>query len=122
MRELEFRAWDQVKKKMVKCYIHHEGVAIEAGYNIVTCPTPPRFLLPMQYTGMKDNNGVKIFEGDIVQCHGNEGTVIIKWEQESCSFTAFGRLCAMNLIPDERGTGHLLVVGNEHESLEVTES
>ena len=118
MREIEFRAWDQVKKKMVRCSIHQDGLAIQAGYNIMTAPTPARFMVPMQYTGLKDANGVKIFEGDIMQWHGDESTVAVKWEQATCSYTAFGRLCAMHLKPDEDGDGHLLVIGNIYETPE----
>ena len=73
----------------------------------------------MQYTGLKDANGVKIFKGDIMQWHGDDSIVAVKWEQASCSYTAFGRLCAMHLKPDDCGTGHLLVIGNVYETPEL---
>ena len=64
MREIKFRGWDEKNKEMVYnikllfsnhlngCFEEYE----ECGLKI------------MQYTGLKDKNGKKIFEGDIDRC------------------------------------------------------
>jgi uncharacterized phage protein (TIGR01671 family) len=110
MRELEFRAWDDEKLSMVRAVLfeNESSRIIDArGFEL------------MQFTGLRDKNGVKIFEGDIMQWHGDDSTVAVKWEQGTCSYTAFGRLCAMHLKPDESGDGHLLVIGNIYETPEL---
>jgi len=58
MRELKFRAWNNVTKGMISDV--QDELLIGAVSSI-----PDLFL--MQYTGLKDKNGVEIYEGDIVQ-------------------------------------------------------
>ncbi len=60
MRELKFRAWDIASKKMF--YPDTEdGWGIDNGRLHLL----PNTIL-MQYTGLKDKNGVEIYEGDKV--------------------------------------------------------
>jgi len=75
MREIEFRAWTKKYKKMVCPKDVRENLIpiekTEVGFRLKT-----HFIL-MQFTGLLDKNGKKIFEGDIILIESEWKDVII---------------------------------------------
>lgn len=101
MREIEFKVWDTKKNKFL------DGVpAMRAWLDSDSWDDPEEMepylwtcaetyqdrLIWLQYTGQKTNAKEKIFDGDIVLGHGNEGSgpeaihytsrVIVSWDEE----------------------------------------
>lgn len=62
MREIKFRAWNNVLNKM---YSWNEFLDTNMKQTFIA-PESTAMIL-MQYTGLKDKNGKEIYEGDIIQ-------------------------------------------------------
>ena len=119
MRALEFRAWWKDKKRFLdgdEWYMTCSG-AKHLHYAIM--PYSDDDFIVEQYTGLKDKNGKKIYEGDIVRYAIRPSrTTVVEWCSGEEEYYPCCTTSGFSLPYSEDGYE---VIGNVHKNQELLE-
>lgn len=115
MREIKFRAWDRGRKEMIPFELielpYSENVNLDGQFDGLI----DRGYVLMQYTGLKDKNGVEIYEGDIVAI--NEPKEVFKVVFKDGSFYPSSTL--LQKCDDSHNLEFYEIIGNIYENPEL---
>lgn len=127
MREIGYRAWLKEEKRFIypKLIMVDFGTVAEIAYDDIDESTHElierRFIIEdvvlEQFTGLRDKNGKKIYEGDLVKEIIGEKFVVweVRYRQDECCFELHrirGAFYGDNLLNDE---DQYEIIGNIHK-------
>lgn len=118
----EFRAWDKYEESLTDQDGIYFGAMDHDGTleSLMLC-LEERYVL-MQSTGLKDKNGVDVYQGDIIRCTSGCPHEVIWLEEYGGTF--FGGMPAWYLSGLSNGyawTGREEVIGNIYENSDLVE-
>jgi hypothetical protein len=122
-REIKYRAWLKEENKMViveTIDFSEKSIQYLEKNEIIDAYLLRRMIFEdielMQYTGIKNKNGLEIYEGDIIICkYGPEIMMEVKWIDEG--FRTLGKYNGDNYVGYVKNSAE--VIGNIYENPEL---
>lgn len=135
MREIKFRAWDTLGHHWVDVFdLHQDEQSLKAGEYVQSTGNDvwdvrlnQKDYVLMQYTGLKDKNGVEIYEGDILKRevghidHWDEGQPVFtrEWKNSAVVYRAPSFKMDASITIDYINEKEVEVIGNIYDNPEL---
>jgi hypothetical protein len=117
MREIKFRAWDKLNKDMFN--VESINFQERRVYKDTVSYCKFENIDLMQYTGLKDEYGDEIYEGDIVTLHNSKYKVIFNTKE--ARFILNDAFFEMDIPFTNNNNERMEIVGNIYENSELME-
>jgi len=119
MREIKFRAW-RIKSELMQFNVQNViPTVLDPGGSFSDYIQSDDVIL-MQYTGLKDKNGVEIYESDLVLTKEYPYPFEIYYRNESCQFCLISSNDHIELTAFSNvNRNYFEVIGNIHENPEL---
>ena len=121
MRKIKFRAWNKQTKNIYRCTSIYDDGSCRIQDDSTNKHIEANNVILLQYTGLKDKNGVEIYEGDIVKepyyVDENNGFLILKVIFKEGEY--LGEILNKKGFGLQRLTIYKEVIGNIYENHEL---
>jgi len=119
MREIKFRVWDKLLKRMLSWEWVHDNFFSR----IFDYPN----MIPMQYTGIEDKSGKEIYEGDLIQNEYGRICEVVWMEHAGCWDAHVRKFGAESKgghlgFQNNEWPRHVIIIGNIYENPELLET
>lgn len=120
MREIKFRAWLRLEKKMCPVLGMIKDMVLLGLPDDVATGISVNQVELMQYTGLKDKHGKEIYEGDIIRVAFNNEIAEEPVEYQGCTYII--ELQGLKVSLDSFSSKSLEIIGNINENPDLLET